>query len=82
MKKEPFAQLFDELHHANDEVDQARAVLDKVLKAQRQVRNRIWDAINSNVDTQENAKASDLREVVTKLQALVLELLQRLPPTS
>lgn len=73
---DPFKALFDQLHHADEEVDTASDALQVAELAQRRCRKDLWAAIEASAEAQTDT--IDLREHITRLETLVLELTAKL----
>ena len=76
---DPFKALFDQLHHADEEVDTASDALQVATVAQRRCRKDLWAAIEAVADVQTDT--IDLRAQIARLETSVLELTAKLGGT-
>jgi hypothetical protein len=74
--RDPLKTLFDQLRQADEEMDTAGDALQVAVVAQRRCRKEIWAAIEAGADVQ--IDTIDLREHITRLETLVLELTAKL----
>lgn len=72
-----FKALFDELHAAEEQADTAREAIIVADAATRKIRAAIWAAIDHAM-----AAHNDTHDRLQRLETLVLELTNRLPPTN
>jgi ferritin-like metal-binding protein YciE len=72
-----FRALFDELHAAEDQVETALQAVVVADAASRKVRAAIWAAIDRAMDAH-----NDTHDRIARLETLVLELTNRLPPSN
>lgn len=70
-----FKALFEELHEAEDQVDTAIEAVAVAEAASRKARAAIWAAIDRAMEVH-----NDTDDRIKRLETLVLELTNRLPP--
>jgi len=73
-----FKALFEELHLAEDEIETAVEAVAVAEAAGRKVRAAIWAAIDHAMAAHNDS--DDLADRIRRLETLVLELTNRLPP--
>lgn len=72
-----FKSLFDELHAAEEHIDTAVEAVAVAEAAGKKVRAAIWKAIDEAM-----AAHNDTDDRITRLETIVLELTNRLPPAN
>ena len=70
--------LFDQMRQAEQHLADQEAPIEQARQLRNQARDALWVAIDAELDA--TTEETDLKESVRRLEALVLDLIARMPP--